>query len=496
MINLFRDKAKRNSMLDEQLDKALVVTPPSLWLAIITGIAIIVVVLIWSIFGRMPVNVTANGIYVPDQNSYTLASEVSGIVKNIDVNVGDEVKVGDTLYTIDTTPIQKEISDIEDRIKNVESITTSSRNDVVNSDTQSLVEIKLAINSSSDLIKQNEYLLNLKQENADSLESDYDSAKSKYSNIQKDVDKYQTLLTKLNSDTDLLTKYNNGNPSEDYDSYISITYGVDSRKSPEEIKAIFTNALESSSKSLAEAQSEYSLANQLLNSANNEITSIEQQLDVARLGREQTVNEYIQKFNVTKELVLFNLNSQLEKYKDVILNNNVISSVNGYISDIKVSIGSAVSQGSSTVTIRETKDDDIVICYVGIQNGKKIKEGMSVKIYPSIVNKNEYGNIEAVVLSVDNYVTTTSQIRSDLGDDTLTQAFASQGPVIGVKCKLLEDKNTASGYKWSSKKAQDITIPQGTIVSADIIVEQKKPISMLVPYLKDKLENFTQSNNK
>ena len=59
-----------------------------------------------------------------------------------------------------------------------------------------------------------------------------------------------------------------------------------------------------------------------------------------------------------------------------------------------------------------------------------------------------------------------------------------------VKCKLQKDDTTASGYKWSSKKASTITIPQGTIVNADIIVEEKKPITMLIPYIKDQIENF------
>lgn len=491
MTNIFRKNVANGSFSDEQLDKALVVTPASLWIAIVAGASIIAVVLVWSILGRMPIKVSARGIYVPDQNSYTLASEVTGIVKSIDVSVGDSVEVGDVLYTIDTDSIEKEKKSIEDRIKIVEDITTSSKDDVVNSDTQSLLEIKYSISASDDSIKQNEYLLDMKAEHAGVLEDELKDAKYDYQNKQQTLTTIEARVTKIKTDTDLITKYNSGSSSADYDDYIKENYDAAPGTTPDQIKTNLTNAYSSASVALTEASTKYSTANSLYNSADSEVTSYEQQIAAAKEGNKKTVSEYVQRFNETKKLILYNLESQLDKYNDAIENNTVTSSVNGIVSDIKVSVGSAVGQGTSAVTIRETnEDEDIVICYVGIQDGKKIKPGMSVKIYPSIVNKNEYGNIEATVVSVDDYVTSTTSIKNDLGDDTLTSAFASQGPVIGVRCQLSKDDTTASGYKWSSKKAKDITIPQGTIVSADIITEEKKPISMLIPYLKDQIENF------
>ena len=94
--------------------------------------------------------------------------------------------------------------------------------------------------------------------------------------------------------------------------------------------------------------------------------------------------------------------------------------------------------------------------------------------------------MEATVLSVDNYVTSTEEIRNQLGDELLVQSFTQEGPVLAVTCQLRTDDSTASGYYWSSAKAKDILLAEGTLVSVDVVIERKAPITMLIPFLKEK----------
>ena len=48
-------------------------------------------------------------------------------------------------------------------------------------------------------------------------------------------------------------------------------------------------------------------------------------------------------------------------------------------------------------------------------------------------------------------------------------------------------KRQVSGYAWSSKKGADIEVTEGTMLTANIVTEEKAPITMLLPYLKEKL---------
>jgi hypothetical protein len=51
----------------------------------------------------------------------------------------------------------------------------------------------------------------------------------------------------------------------------------------------------------------------------------------------------------------------------------------------------------------------------------------------------------------------------------------------------LEKTNPRKADKWSSKKGAEVTIDDGTVVTADIVTEEKAPITMLIPLLKEKL---------
>lgn len=131
-------------------------------------------------------------------------------------------------------------------------------------------------------------------------------------------------------------------------------------------------------------------------------------------------------------------------------------------------------------------DGDAVVCYVPLEDGKKIASGMRVLIYPSTVNQQQYGHMEATVSYVEDYVTSVPDIAVTLGNDSLVSYFTQSGPVVAVVCTLRADSSTASGYYWSSSKAAGITISEGTLVTADIVTETKAPITTVFPTLQPK----------
>jgi NHLM bacteriocin system secretion protein len=131
--------------------------------------------------------------------------------------------------------------------------------------------------------------------------------------------------------------------------------------------------------------------------------------------------------------------------------------------------------------------DRVVVCYVPVSDGRKVQKDMKVLIYPSTVNKQEYGHMEATVVSVDNYITSTTDMQQQLGDSNLVELFMQNGPVVEVRCELKEDASTVSGYYWSSNKGASVNIDGGTMVEASVVISEKPPISLLIPFLKEKL---------
>ena len=126
-----------------------------------------------------------------------------------------------------------------------------------------------------------------------------------------------------------------------------------------------------------------------------------------------------------------------------------------------------------------------VICYVPISSGKKIVPGMEAVVCPTTVNQQEYGNMMGEVVAVDPYVTSYEDIVAALGSESLAQMFSQNGPVVAVTCKLRADATTASGFWWSNDNGATVVLAEGTIMTVDIILEEKSPISMLLPFIND-----------
>ncbi len=67
------------------------------------------------------------------------------------------------------------------------------------------------------------------------------------------------------------------------------------------------------------------------------------------------------------------------------------------------------------------------------------------------------------------------------------EAFMQNGPVVEVRCELKTDPSTVSGYYWSSNKGAAVSVDSGTMVEASVVISEKPPISLLIPFLKEKL---------
>jgi multidrug efflux pump subunit AcrA (membrane-fusion protein) len=166
--------------------------------------------------------------------------------------------------------------------------------------------------------------------------------------------------------------------------------------------------------------------------------------------------------------------------------------MSGKVMGLDVAPGNVIGVGSTVCRILDDSTDHMTaILYVPVSDGRKIRAGMEVKIYPTTVNSQEYGHIKAVVDSVDNYVTSTGEMNNMLGDSSLVESFSSMGPVIEIKCSLTPDSTTASGYEWSNRKGAQVELAPGTTVTADIMIEKKAPITILFPLLDEKLKGNT-----
>ena len=111
---------------------------------------------------------------------------------------------------------------------------------------------------------------------------------------------------------------------------------------------------------------------------------------------------------------------------------------NGKITKLLVDVG--VELFSGTEIARFTPDlayDNIVVCFVPLIEAQKITKDMKVLLYPSSVDSQKYGHMEAEVYSVSEYAVNAGNLKYVLGSDNLVaDQFINNGPVISVICKI------------------------------------------------------------
>lgn len=256
-----------------------------------------------------------------------------------------------------------------------------------------------------------------------------------------------------------------------------------------------TNTIESTE--YTEALQEYNTAKAEYKALSDEIDQLELQTVLDSGSAELDYESYEAQFNNEKSLTLHGLNAE----RDELLNNadksDIYSVTSGIVYDILVNIGSAVSGGTEIAQVMhssQSNDDDIVICYVKLSDAKKIKPGMEVHVSPSIADESEYGHILGTVEEVSNHVASTFDMHEQLGEQMLVNEFTEMGAVHEVRVRLVDDESSESGYKWSSQNGTTVVMSTGTYVEAAIITENKRPIDVLIPYIKHKLE-FKDDDN-
>lgn len=183
-----------------------------------------------------------------------------------------------------------------------------------------------------------------------------------------------------------------------------------------------------------------------------------------------------------------------DKIADVKTPDNKITTItakySGTLSTLTAEVGSPVLSGTEVARMSvSSSGTQVVVCYVPLTIAQKFETGMKVLVYPTAVDSQKYGHMEAEILFVEEYASNASNLAYVLGDGNLVaEQFASNGPVVAIACRLQTDSTAKSGFYWSGTTGKDVTVSNGMIVSAEIVVDESAPITKLIGKIKSSME--------
>jgi len=160
--------------------------------------------------------------------------------------------------------------------------------------------------------------------------------------------------------------------------------------------------------------------------------------------------------------------------------------VAGVIEDVRVGLGDVVSPGTVIATIDDTTAvaQFEVVALFADANAKRVAPGMAVHIMPATVKKEEHGAMRGQVMSVTERSVTTAELNAILRNPDLTKSLMGDGAPLMARISVTLASDTPSGFAWWTGQGPPYRVTTGTRNTVDVIVEETRPIGLVVPALR------------
>ncbi|MBE9182952.1 NHLP bacteriocin system secretion protein [Oculatella sp. LEGE 06141] len=411
--NLFRKKSLERLSSPERLDQLMQVVNPGSWIPLAALGSLVFVALLWSIFGRIPITVEGRGILVFPGNVVPLQSKSTGQLIELKIKVGDVVKAGQVIGTIDQSELQEQLNQQQAKLAELQ-----SQDQQVGSLQNASTEAE------KRAIQQQRQFLQQSLQNEQNLTAIY----------QQRLQVRKRLYTQRIVTNDAL--------------------------------------LDAEQQSLENLQTIANLQAQLQELDSRAAEQNRQDLE-ASTARKKEIQE------TQREIA--QLTSQLSN------NGQIISQQDGRVLEIAVTQNQVISAGSRIANLAEEDSAEALegITYFNVEDGKKIQEGMSIQITPQVVKRERFGGIMGVVTTVSPFPMTRAGATAVVGNAEVVEDLAAdQSSLIQISSRLMLDPNTVSGYKWSSSQGPETQISSGTTTIVRVKVEERAPITFVLPILR------------
>jgi HlyD family secretion protein len=413
--SVFRKSSLERLSSPEQLDRLIKVTTPTGWIVLWGLLAVLLVIVGWSIVGSIAITVEGHGMLMKSGGLLNIQHMASGMIKEVKVNPGDIVHQGDVVARIDQIDIVNRINETKIQLKELE-------------DEYSRTQVY----STKDLELQRNYL---KQQEANIIAT-----------INSDSEQLKFLEEKVRAFEDLQEKG-----------------GI-------------------SKQQVIDTQNQYSSLERAISENQNKLRQVQlRKLELSKSEEQEVYSRGSKIDEVQRTLKL--LESELAMRSDV------VSPYTGRVIEVVVNEGTFFQMGTTLISIepvgRGVKNLEAVV-FVSVAGGN-LKPGMEVQVSPLGVKKEEYGYMIGRVTAVSEYPVSAKGMMAVLGNETLVQNLVQLGPVFKVNVDLVSSSRTPSGKKWSSSAGPPFEIQSGTMCIANIIENRKRPISLVIPYIRKKL---------
>ena len=181
------------------------------------------------------------------------------------------------------------------------------------------------------------------------------------------------------------------------------------------------------------------------------------------------------------------------KMAQMIRRKQIVSHSKGVIVNVHKNIGDHMAGGEVLCMLHQPAGDTLFVnAVVPATQSKTVEPGQSVHISPSDTEPYRIGYMLGVVEKVGLYPATMGQLVNWYENEDLAQTLKGKQAVGTVRIRLVADAKDPTGIKWTGKVPDRIHITTGRLCSIQVIVEQRAPVSYVLPYVRKTLLGYTE----
>jgi|GEM_PF-4287492 len=441
----FRQKSLERLSSPERLDQLLRVVDRRSWLPLLTLGLLIVAMLLWSVFGEIPVYIEGRGILVRPRSIVELSAPGSGYLEELAVAVGDEIERGDLLARIARPDLEKRLELQTEKgreltaLRQTVEILRMEAGGLDGGEVDGHVE---AVRALAESIKDKE-IQALEEERAQVGEELKESRQLRDARARRHATHTQLKADGMISEQQLL---------EDEELWLDSIARV--------------SRLEAQSRGMRtrELEIEERFLDRLRRIADFKLEMQDYEQQIAEVDRE------IARIRVT-----------LEEESEILAEHS------GRILELSAFPGQFVGPGArlGAMELRRATDPLVGLLYFTVREGKRLRIDAHPRalITPDTVERQRFGGLLGTVRRVSRFPVSLNEVESQIGNRELAELLVKDGYRVQVLVDL-EPGEQPGEYLWSSAKNPDVELSAGTTTTARIAIERRQPITFVLPFLK------------
>jgi len=124
------------------------------------------------------------------------------------------------------------------------------------------------------------------------------------------------------------------------------------------------------------------------------------------------------------------------------------------------------------------------VAYFTVRDGKRLEKGQPIQVTPDTVERERFGGIKGKVTRVSPLPVSLAEAQAVIGNREIAESLVTGGYRMQVYAELERSTDAPDRFNWSSSRGPDGEISVGTTTTVRVTVDDRPPISFVLPSLK------------